>query len=985
MFRFIIPLLFTAAVAAANSVTLYDFMKEHRPIPCWQGKKLEQSATCSDDGLHVRWNTYKSRVCIFGEPFKREIPLNEFGSAFCTFELENEVPSIVNELCIRFIDSKNEVFQWRVAADLRKKGLHRITIPMTQKNFQVSFRGNNDKKIDFPMYLYSCLGVAPKDCGEASILVRKITYEANPVNSVLDSVKFELETGTVSRVLKPGEENNLAFLLCNPSKTALPCRMKIEFRDFFDNTLTEDATLSLPAGGTLRYIPKIRLPFFGHWTVHLRLETMDGSAFAERKRSFAYMTPAGPGTLRKEGFIFGICIPGWYDTKIFPLEAETAALCGASALRLNFRWRELEQSPGVWKTAKLDTLLGEYEKRGIELMPILSNPPVWARAEKNVPISLPDHDKWRKYIRYFFRNYGDRIRYWEVWNEPDTFSFCGFNASEYVELQRIVREEQKKFAPQTKLLTGGFAHALPQYNKKGFQEYVLANGKQYFDVHAFHGHGEFKLFRRQVEELLYPMRLQTGTRSPWYANETAISSYGIGEKRQAETLFKKFLYAWSAGSIGYNWYNLRNNGYAANAEHHYGLVTNDFYPKPAYVVYNTLATVYREMEFVRRHSKKNDIWILEFAGKGNRAVAIWNASPEKAADEIVSFKSDASAVEIIDLMGNRRPLAQHSGTVIRKISETPEILMFRNSSPLSGAASVVKAQIKNPAVPGFPADLELMLFNPFKEKMVFQLSLNCGKGIFVKLPEHITLNPEEHRKLKTQVFVTKEKPRQHNSLNLQVTTPYHISQLRIPLKQAFLIPANRKVDDWDFLLSHREQVVPLFDADPGNQHRLWSGPQDLSAKIGMSAERGIWTIRFVVTDDKHVQPYKGFDVWKGDNIQIAFQIPGQKSLWTAGLTLLADGKPELYLWDVPEVFASKAPLKQWKLNVRRSGTQTEYEVKIPFSSIGASPRHLKQGIRFSALINDNDGYGREGWIQISEGIAGNRSSDPYPLLIFEME
>ena len=154
MFRFIIPLLFTAAVAAANSVTLYDFMKEHRPIPCWQGKKLEQSATCSDDGLHVRWNTYKSRVCIFGEPFKREIPLNEFGSAFCTFELENEVPSIVNELCIRFIDSKNEVFQWRVAADLRKKGLHRITIPMTQKNFQVSFRGNNDKKIDFPMYLY---------------------------------------------------------------------------------------------------------------------------------------------------------------------------------------------------------------------------------------------------------------------------------------------------------------------------------------------------------------------------------------------------------------------------------------------------------------------------------------------------------------------------------------------------------------------------------------------------------------------------------------------------------------------------------------------------------------------------------------------------------------------------------------------------------------------------------------------------------------
>ena len=208
------------------------------------------------------------------------------------------------------------------------------------------------------------------------------------------------------------------------------------------------------------------------------------------------------------------------------------------------------------------------------------------------------------------------------------------------------------------MLTGGFAHAIPQYShKKGFQEYVLANGKPYFDVHAFHGHGEFTLFRRQEEEHLRPMRRRTGVRSPWYANETAISSYGIGEKRQAETLFKKLLYAWSTGSIGYNWYNLRNNGYAADAEHHYGLVTNDFYPKPVYVVYNTLATVFREMEFIRKHSRQDEIWILEFAGKGNRAVAIWNASPEKVADQLVSFHSDASRVEAIDLMGNYRPLA----------------------------------------------------------------------------------------------------------------------------------------------------------------------------------------------------------------------------------------------------------------------------------------------------------------------------------------
>ena len=69
----------------------------------------------------------------------------------------------------------------------------------------------------------------------------------------------------------------------------------------------------------------------------------------------------------------------------------------------------------------------------------------------------------------------------------------------------------------------------------------------------------------------------------------------------------------------------------------------------------------------------------------------------------------------------------------------------------------------------------------------------------------------------------------------------------------------------------------LFDADPGNLHRLWSGPEDLSAGIRMNVRKGIWTIQISVTDDKHVQPERGVNVWKGDNVQIAFRIPGQSS------------------------------------------------------------------------------------------------------------
>ena len=150
----------------------------------------------------------------------------------------------------------------------------------------------------------------------------------------------------------------------------------------------------------------------------------------------------------------------------------------------------------------------------------------------------------------------------------------------------------------------------------------------------------------------------------------------------------------------------------------------------------------------------------------------------------------------------------------------------------------------------------------------------------------------------------------------------------------------------------------------------------------MNIKEGIWTIQISVTDDKHVQPHQGVNVWKGDNIQLAFRISGQSSLWTAGLTLLANGKPELYLWDLPLELLKQPPLQSWKLEARRSGTRTEYEVRIPLSSIGVTTELLKLGISFNVLINDNDGFGRESFIAIGPGIGESKDPSRYPVVKF---
>ena len=138
--RKLLFLLLLGGAAAADAVTLCDFIGERLPVPVWQGRTLEQSATYEPGGLRVRWNTARNGTCIFGEPWKKTEPLGEFRKADCHVELELPEHVALTSFRVRFIDSQKEVFQWGTVADFRKPGIVRLTIPMTQTNFPGAFR-----------------------------------------------------------------------------------------------------------------------------------------------------------------------------------------------------------------------------------------------------------------------------------------------------------------------------------------------------------------------------------------------------------------------------------------------------------------------------------------------------------------------------------------------------------------------------------------------------------------------------------------------------------------------------------------------------------------------------------------------------------------------------------------------------------------------------------------------------------------------------
>ena len=187
----------------------------------------------------------------------------------------------------------------------------------------------------------------------------------------------------------------------------------------------------------------------------------------------------------------------------------------------------------------------------------------------------------------------------------------------------------------------------------------------------------------------------------------------------------------------------------------------------------------------------------------------------------------------------------------------------------------------------------------------------------------------------------------------------------------------------DFVLADRSQVVSLTAADPALNFRVWRDANDLSAKVFLGKENGGLHLRALVTDDKHCQPFDGSSVWKGDNIQFAFQLPGQIGHWEFGLSLLDSGKPEIHVFQTPTGFDPAVVAQACRLEAKRNGNVTTYDFSLPKAAAGMTPEMFSNGFRFNLLVNDNDGEGRDGWIHIAPGIGDAKNPDKFPFIVFD--
>jgi len=152
-------------------------------------------------------------------------------------------------------------------------------------------------------------------------------------------------------------------------------------------------------------------------------------------------------------------------------------------VRMDFLWQDIESRQENWDFAKYDYIVDLLDKNNIKILGILEYYADWASPQQQWNYPAQDSSMFVKYCLKVVSRYKDRVKYWEVWNEPDSYTYWAIQdgLKSYCLLLKDVYTALKKIATECLILNGGLANGLASVNR------LYDNGaKDYFDILNVH-------------------------------------------------------------------------------------------------------------------------------------------------------------------------------------------------------------------------------------------------------------------------------------------------------------------------------------------------------------------------------------------------------------------------------------------------------------------------------------------------------------------
>ena len=298
--------------------------------------------------------------------------------------------------------------------------------------------------------------------------------------------------------------------------------------------------------------------------------------------------------------------------------------CGAGCTALD--WGAINKARGVYDWTEADKEVeSTYGKEKADLLVILGYTPRWASSGPNGENNYPPKDlsDWSNFVSEIVARYKNRVKYWEVWNEPD-IGFWQGSIAQYAELLKSAYVAAKKSDPTCRIVFGGMAGV----NLPFLQRVYELGCREYFDVMAVHPYqwGETfddEWFAAQLCELRKLMMRWGDTEKEIWLTEIGWStgSPGIDEETQSNLLAQAMVITRTLQDIKVSkcfWFSVKDWGGPG-----YGLIRSDGTQKPALLAYKEVIAHLAGAKYIRSYGK-DGVRCHLFAKDGLQMLVVWS-------------------------------------------------------------------------------------------------------------------------------------------------------------------------------------------------------------------------------------------------------------------------------------------------------------------------------------------------------------------------
>lgn len=438
------------------------------------------------------------------------------------------------------------------------------------------------------------------------------------------------------------------------------------------------------------------------------------------------------------------------DTQRWEIAGErlkVADWLGVKWHRCDFWWASIESRKNQFDFSFADKVVETFLANNRQLMPILCYNSAWQ--PNHSPTTDEEQALFARYVNQVVNRYKDKIKVWEVWNEPNIIPFWVPKPSpqHYARLLKQSYLAAKQADKDCKII--GFCTADPDYP---FIEkvYELGGGKacDALSFHTYNAEKEESVLEQEIYNVKAIMNRYGDIQKKIWVTEIGLATgkegggiKPVSEGEQATWLIKKLITAMNTRVVERMfWFTINDWTRDPEAEGHLGVFDVDLVPKPAAFAYRTFLRLLGEREYLGSlklsptarcflfHDRKKDIWAV-----------LWTSKPR----EKVELVTAENTVSVYSLYGETEKRKTQNRKLELELTPIPLYVEGVDSrySILACIKSVVAPIV---AIPGQQQEIILDLNNPFIFKEDVELLGELSEGKF-ELKERTKSTPEKEK------------------------------------------------------------------------------------------------------------------------------------------------------------------------------------------------------------------------------------------------